>query len=337
MRKSGVVPLLMLVAVALPGPNAVADAPAWSPDESWAIRDEAWVDGSGTVHATVDAFLAYPDDVAGTDTLVVMAHGYTHNATGSWWPHMEQVVAHGAAALAMDFRDNNGFPVLRGAQDMNDATAEALDRLEAAGFEIDRVIAFGVSMGGAVSGTAVAEAPGLYDLWFNVEGVTVLYETWAEASAALPAAAAAIERDTGCSFAVCPQEFLRRSPAHRAGDMVDGGLTAAYTIHAAYDGLVPYDQGAQMAVAAAAAGLPHQLVTVLRGEEGTDQDTTPGSHALGKENEVEALHGLSGHGTESDASQAVMATAFDLLWDVLDGQAPPSSGLELAIADRDLA
>ncbi len=321
---------ILAVAVALlfiPHLTAVGQ---WQPDETWTLRDEPWLDRHDVSHATVDAFLAYPADPTGVDTLVVMAHGYRHNATGSWWPHMQAVVSHGAAAVAMDFRDNSGFPVLRGAQDMNLATEGALARLAGAGFAIERVIAFGVSLGGAISGTAVAESD-LYDIWFDVEGVTQLHETWAEARAALPAAADAIERDTGCPFHACPEEFARRSPAQRAADFTD--LDAVYIIHALYDGLVPYDQGAQMAAALAHEGVNTRFVTVLRGEEGTDQDTTPGSHALGAENPVEQTHGLSGHGTESDATQAVMATSFELLWDLLAG-APTPEGFTNQVVDR---
>ncbi len=302
----------------------------WQPDATWTLRDEVWYDRADVAHNGVEAFLAYPADPSGVDTLVVMAHGYRHNATGSWWPHMQSVVSHGAAALAMDFRDNSGFPVLRGAEDMNLATEGALDRLDAAGFGIDRVIAFGVSLGGAISGTAVAESD-LYDIWFDVEGVTQLHESWAEARAALPAAADAIERDTGCAFPACPDEYARRSPAQRGADFAD--LDAVYIIHALYDGLVPYDQGTQMAAALAAEGVDTRFVTVLRGEEGTDQDTTPGSHALGAENPVEQAHGLSGHGTESDAAQAVMATSFELLWDLLAG-GPTPDGFVAETVDR---
>lgn len=302
----------------------------WEPEQTWTLRDEVWYDRADVAHDGVEAFLAYPADPGGVDTLVVMAHGYRHNATGSWWPHMQAVVAHGAAALAMDYRDNSGMPILRGAEDMNLATEGALARLAAAGFMIDRVVAFGVSLGGAVSGVAVAESD-LYDVWFDIEGITQLHESWAEARAALPAAADAIERDTGCSFAVCPDEFARRSPAQRAADFV--GLDAVYVIHALYDGLVPYDQGAQMAGALAAQGVNTRFVTVLRGEEGSDQDTTPGSHALGAENPVEQAHGLSGHGTESDAQQAVMATSFELLWALLAGGATPE-GFVAETVDR---
>ncbi len=285
--------------------------------------------------APITGLVATPQSLTADPDMVLFAHGYGHD-TSSWLGHIERIASHGVVAAVINYSDNDGFPVAWGAQDLATAQRCLDDQIGGDG----RRILFGVSLGGATSGVAVAETPLLWDTWFAIEPVTALYETWAAASAAapgIPFAAKArddIERDAGrdgdgaCGFHACPDAFLRRSAVHRIDDMT--GLQEVFIVHAAYDGLVPYDQGVQLAIGLQQAGIPTHFTTVLRGEEGSEQDTTVPSHALGQENAVDQAHGLSGHGSEANEDQAVMATALEQLEQFLaDG-----TGLHGAVVDR---
>jgi hypothetical protein len=231
--------------------------------------------------------------------------------------------------VATDYRDNLGFPTLRGAYDTIAATEYALEKFPS----IDTVYLFGVSMGGAVSGTAIVESAAisddgkaLYDYWITAEGVSQLVETYGEAKAAAEAtgnatamaAAAGIERDTGGTPAECPLAYQRRSPALHAAQMQLGGVQAATVIHPVNDGLVPHNQGREMAGALTTAGIATQFFTVVGIPEGQDPGTT-GTGTLGA-GEADGTLNLAGHGSEADATHPVMRTAFEQLRKMLDGQ-----------------
>lgn len=270
--------------------------------------------------------------------LVVFSHGIGHTVQASWLPHMRRelrLAQHyenspgGVAFVATDYRDNLGFPTLRGAYDTIAATEYALEKFPS----IDTVYLFGVSMGGAVSGTAIVESAAisddgkaLYDYWITAEGVNQLVETYGEAKAAAEAtgnatamaAAAGIERDTGGTPAECPLAYQRRSPALHAAQMQLGGVQAATVIHPVNDGLVPHNQGREMAGALTTAGIATQFFTVVGIPEGQDPGTT-GTGTLGA-GEADGTLNLAGHGSEADATHPVMRTAFEQLRKMLDGQ-----------------
>lgn len=276
--------------------------------------------------------------------LVVFAHGFGHNVRESWLPHMQRELRlagflpnnpGNVAFVTTDYRDNLGFPTLRGAHDTITATLHALERFPT----IETVYLFGVSMGGAISGTAIAEsvmlpsgesrftADGspLFDYWIDVEGVSQLAETHAEATAAAAVNETAakardgIERDTGGTPVECPLAYQRRSPALHAVDMQLGGIRAATVIHAVNDGLVPYNQGREMASALATALIPTQFFTVLRVTfEGQNPGTTGTSLIFGPAG-ADDPSGLAGHASEADAFHPVMRIAFENLRKMLDG------------------
>ncbi|HWG91835.1 MAG TPA: prolyl oligopeptidase family serine peptidase [Candidatus Thermoplasmatota archaeon] len=312
MRRLGIA--LLLVALLLPG-TSVGSPPSGITTE--------WVIVPTEGGATVDGYLAYPTSGTPT-TLVVMAHGVGNTVQGAWTGHVEETASHGAVALAINFRDNLGFPVMQGAEDLNNAALQTLARFPT----IDTVVLFGVSMGGAVSGTALTleaeRAPGvpLWDYWFDIEGVSNLFETYYQAKAVGHSAAAGIERDAGGSPEQVPAAFVARSPALNAHKM--GYLKGAFLVHALNDGTVPYNQGREMQAGLTAAGVTTEFVTIL----GEERDHTEGTTGTGRifglaklpdPSEVSTLH-LAGHAWEGDREARVMAYGFERLFALLAGE-----------------
>lgn len=263
--------------------------------------------------------------------LVVFCHGYGHTVEGAWLGHMRRVASADIAVVASNYRDNFGFPALRGAQDTIAATRAALARFPS----VTTVYALGVSMGGNICGNAISESAkesptgkSLYDYWVDIEGVSQLGESWLEATVALPDAAAAMERDAGGTPVDQPGEYARRSPALNATTMKSGGLRAAAVVHGFNDGLVPYNQGREMAAALLLAGIPAQFVNVVfDGTEQTSGTTFTGAlsgfsgGALPDANDELGLN-LTGHGFEGDYGHPVIRAGFDQLQLMLDGKFP---------------
>lgn len=289
--------------------------------------------------ATVRACLAFPEDGSAT-TLVTFAHGIGHHVQASWAPHVVRTAEQGAIAVATNYRDNFGFPTLRGAEDVIVLTKLLLDRFPA----VDETIMFGVSMGGSVSGTALVEAPrlndgeGLWDHWVFVEGVSNVAETYAEAVAAASAGNATaqrakdgIERETGGTPVDSPQEYERRSPLFHANDIKSNGLQSAAVVHAAFDGLVGFHQGVTMAAALCTANVPTSFDAIVTGSGDDDDSTLADLVSSDLEDANQSTLDLSGHASEADAAHPVMARAFEILFAMLDGE-PVSGGCAEIVA-----
>lgn len=257
--------------------------------------------------------------------LVVFAHGLNHNVVDHWTQYMLRTTRPDVATVTTDYRDNLDFPILRGAHDTIAATLFALERFPS----IETVYLLGVSMGGAVSGTAIAESAhvtddgsGLYDYWVALEPLTNLLEAWAEASGALPEVAAGMEEDAGGNPVEQPVAYQRRSPALRSSEMAALGLRAVAIVHPLNDGLVVYNQAREMATALVAAAVPTQLTTVLRHAEGQDAGTDgTGFFAgiLGLDDPNDEIR-FAGHADEADAAHPVMRRGFEILEELLDGE-----------------
>ncbi len=257
------------------------------------VRDESHTEPAP------DGWLVYDRNTpaASVEHLVVFAHGNGHSVGGavnpladppqqvfgSWLGHMRSQLYRAksqglpVAFVATDYRDNFGFPALWGAHDTIVATLHALQKFP----NVSKVYLMGVSMGGAVSGTAIVEAAAaeltkpdgspLYDYWIDAEGVSQLAETWTEATAVGAAtsnqfaldAAAGIERDAGGTAPECPLAYQRRSPALNVAQLSQAGIKAATLVHAVNDGLVPYNQSRELATELGAVAIPTQLFTVL--------------------------------------------------------------------------
>jgi len=260
------------------------------------------------------------------DKLVVLCHGLHHNVEAHWLQYVLRVVRPDIAVVTTNYRDNEQLPVLRGAHDTIAATLMAKARFPS----IQKVYLLGVSLGAAVSGTALTESVhvtpdgrGLYDYWVALEPLTNLFEAYPEASAALPEVAVALEEETGGNPLTQPEAYQRRSPALRTEDMAAAGLRAVAIVHSVNDGLVTYNQGRELALGLAANRVPVQLLTVLRHNEGQDPGTT-GTGTLtgigGAEEDPFAPLRLAGHGNEADAAHPVMREGFVLLQQMLDGE-----------------
>lgn len=250
--------------------------------------------------------------------LLLFCHGLGHTAS-KWAGHLQAAADRGYLAVAMDYSPRFDEIALGAAR----TNAAALHLADTRG--IARVVPFGVSMGGAVCGLAAAEAPqradgrDLYDVWFDVEGVTMQAETWAEAKLVGHPAAGDIERENGGTPADAPAAYVRRSAAMRAPELREK-VAGVVIVHAVNDGLVPYNQGRELAAALRAAAVPTDMYTVLRGDP-SDLGTT-GTGALGVPNPA----GLAGHATETSSTHPVMRTAFDRLWAYLEGGPAPLAG-----------
>lgn len=281
-----------------------------------------------------EGLLVYKKDEAPT-RLVVFAHGIGHTVRKSWLPHMLREIRlartfenkpGNVAFVTTDYRDNLGFPTLRGAHDTIAATLHAMKKFPS----IETVYIFGVSMGGSISGTAIVESTAvtadgssLYDYWLDVEGVSQLVETYAEATAAASIsetaaqAQAGIERETGGNPLICPLAYERRSPAYQAAEMKLAGLRAATVVHAINDGLVPHNQGRVMASGLTTAGIPTQFFTIVGIPPFQDPGTT-GTGTLGL-GDLDPYLNLAGHGSEAQAYHPVMRVAFENMRKMLDG------------------
>jgi len=281
--------------------------------------------------------------------LVVFAHGYGHTSL-SWAGHMRTAARHGLIAATMDYRgleispdaDGDGLPESRGWP----AIAGAEDSIAAARFlqslcKVKTVTILGVSMGGNMSGLALALAgereltrtggkTPLFDYWVDVEGATNVAETYAAARTAEPAnetaknAKADIEAETGGTFEQYPEEYRRRTVVARVDDVAASGIDGAIVIHGLDDGLVPYNQSRELAALMREAGIVTEMVTIGRRDEDSEQETTLTGHAAGAVY-PDYISPLSGHASEKSTTHIVMQTALARLWSLMSGS-PPVEG-----------
>lgn len=297
-----------------------------------AISDPAY--GTGKI--------AYP--AADPTALAVFAHGYGHTST-SWVGHMQRAADAGAVAVTMDYRGTytdgagnvRGWFVQEGADDMIAVATEIL----AACPSIEKTILFGVSMGGASSGLALtrgAQKPDgslvpLFDHWIAAEPAANVTETYLEATAVSPAnafaglAKADIEQEMGGTLAERPEAYLAGTVVARARDIALTGLNGAYVIHGLDDGLVPHNQGRELATALRGVGIATEFLTVARRNATGNPDHEGGTTLT--ENVGKPLFAgiglgqypepLAGHGTESSQTHIVIQTGLDIVLDLIAG------------------
>ena len=299
--------LLLLAGVALLPAQGAAPTPPATVTDYWVASE-----GGAPAHGLATAL---PAGAAPT-TFVVILHGYGHQAE-SHRAYMETLAARGVLAVAMDYRGpQDGFPLAAGAAD----TVAAVQDLLARHPSVEDVYLYSVSMGTAVSPMVVTQLPGVFDAWVIGEGLSALAETWAGATALKPSgnptavrAASAIEQETGGTPATAPAEYVKRSAAYRVGEFV-GFEKGVILTHGLNDGLVPYDQGREMAAALRAHGFTADFYTVVRGDAGQEGTTITGYTPLGG-------LGFAGHGTESVRSHTLTGLTLGLLDRLVDGDA----------------
>lgn len=261
--------------------------------------------------------------------LVAYAHGYRKPASVYWPGHLRMTARRGALAVAMDYTgigrapDYRGWDVRAGARDTIAAVKHFLRQCSS----IRQVILVGVSMGANTAGLALAEGaerPGgrpLFDWWIDVEGATNVTETYLAARMLAPAneyiagAKEDIEEEMGGPIEQVPERYREASVVTRAGDIAASGVRGVVLIHAAEDGLVPYDQSREMATALDAEGVPLDFYTVLSKGDGESGTTLIGNSGC-------ECDPFAGHAGEESTTHIVMKTTFARLWALMKGRAP---------------
>jgi hypothetical protein len=286
--------------------------------------------------------IAYPE--AEPTALAVFAHGYSHRSP-SWARHMERTADAGAIAVTMDYRGTyvdgagniRGWFVQEGADDMVAVATEILTACTS----IETVVLYGVSMGGNASGLALTrgavrpndpEMP-LFDFWVAAEPAANVVETYLEASAVAPAnafaalAKADIEQAFGGTIAEQPQAYADAAVVARALDISRNGLRGAFVVHGLDDGLVPTNQGRELATALRAVNISTEYLTVARRnpdgdpnhEGGTTLTENVGSPLFAGLGLGQYPEPLAGHGSESSQTHIVIQTGLDLVLGLIAG------------------
>jgi pimeloyl-ACP methyl ester carboxylesterase len=276
-------------------------------------------------------------------TMVVFAHGYGHTSA-SWVEHMKNAARdHGVAAATMDYRgaeispdsngdglpESRGWNVMAGAED-SIAVAQAF---EASCPSIDNFVIFGVSMGGNTAGLVAAlqgergitdsEGDPLFDYWYNIEGATNVTETYFSARTLAPVnsfaanAVVDIEKEMGGPFENDPAPYQERTVVSRMDDIEAAGIDGVVVVHGLDDGLVPYNQGREMAGLLAAAGIDTDMYTIGRKSPESERETTASGYVMGNV-DPNYRSPLAGHGSEKSQTHIVMVTAFESLWSLID-------------------
>ena len=269
--------------------------------------------------------------------LVILFHGHGNDSCG-WRRHLQQVAAKGAVAVAMDYSgqrqtpsENYGWFVREGAADSIAAAKHFL----AAYPSITKVFAFGISMGGNMSGYAVAskdavraDGSPLFDYWVDVEGVNNLIEEYfiARGVATPPVsngggalAQKEIEEENGGAFETVPAKYQEITNVARVRDMT--GLKGVVVVNGVDDGLVPTNQSDEMTLALNAVGVPAHLYKVLL--NGGAESGTTGTGIVGDPLFAQAgmtyESPLAGHGWEGSDTHLVIKTGFDQLYALMAG------------------
>lgn len=264
--------------------------------------------------------------------LVVMFHGHGNDSC-SWRGHLRSVAELGAVTVAMDYSglrqepvENYGWNVRAGAADSIAAAQYFLARYPS----IRQVTAFGVSMGGNVSGYAVAapeavraDGSPLWDFWVNIEGVNDLTQEYLIARGIAPAnaggaiAQAEIEEENGGTLEEVPERYAEITNLARVQDMPT--LRGVVIVHGADDGLVPTTQSPALAAALAAEDMIVNLTTVAargNGESGTTATGIAAEPVLGAAGQTYESP-LAGHAWEGSTTHLVMRTGFNALFSIL--------------------
>lgn len=181
--------------------------------------------------------------------LVVLCHGYGGSA-GGWRATMESFAALGVASVAMDYRgERDAWKVTAGYQD---TIAAALD-VQARVPSIERTIVWGVSMGGEVSGLAVAHAPaGTFDYWMSSAGVQNLSLLHKRFYPLRPF----IEAEAGGTPGEVPERYAALSPPEHADRIAAHGLARVFLDHARYDPIVEAKHSTEMMASLALSAQP---------------------------------------------------------------------------------
>jgi hypothetical protein len=274
--------------------------------------------------------------------LAVFGHGY-RNTSASWVAHLTDAAHHGLIAVAVDYRGLGpapgyyGWPARAGAEDL--VTSGQYFQSQC---HINKVVLLGVSMGGDMSGLAVAarakraDHRPLWDYWIDTEGVTNWIETYSEALAAgkignayADGARQDIENEAGGTPAAAPQAYADRDVLLRIPDIAASGVKGVIVIHSVEDGLVPYDQSRETATALRGAQVPTDVYSVLRRtsdrDPGHNQTTWLSDAGFGDQDP------FSGHAWEGSKTHIVMTTSLARLYALFSPCSSRPSNREFAV------
>lgn len=280
--------------------------------------------------------------------LVVFAHGYGHTSA-SWAHHMRTAaLKHEALAVGMDYRgiqisedsngdglpESRGWNAMKGAEDLVAAALHFDDLCPT----IETVTIMGVSMGGNMSGLAIALAEDVrrsdgrpvFDHWIDVEGAVNVIETYLSARALAPANGTAanartdIEEEAGGPIETHRDAYTERAVVMRVGDLEAAGLRTATVIHGLDDGLVPYNQAREIVALLRDAGIATDMYTIGRRSSTSERETTATGH-IGSQLSPDYTSPLAGHASEKSETHIVMVTAFERLRALLAGDVPDGS------------
>jgi hypothetical protein len=287
--------------------------------------------------------------------VVVVGHGYPQTAQ-SMVPLLPGLAERdGVIAVAMNYRGtidlegptgttSRGWRVAEGAED-SIAAVKLFEATCQAGNPRFVNTAFGVSMGGNMTGLAVSQnakrtdGSGLFDYWFDVSGVTNPVETYVDATVISLAplgsiqtigknAKADIEAEMGGIPLLALPTYLNRSPVLKANAMKTSGLKGVVVAHGVLDGEVTSDQSVQMVAALALAGIPTDLYTSVFKAPETPPGLTLDGDILGLIPGYESP--FAGH-----VNAIVLDSALDRL-DVLYQSGTAPAGLKVTLVDGTL-
>lgn len=192
--------------------------------------------------------------------LVIFCHGHTETMN-SFDDYFNQFTSADVMTLAISYRNDQGFPVLGGAQDVIFAAGYILKNYPS----VQTLYIYSASMGGAIAGTAIAESIKYQDplsrqdplnqlrdkkfqYWVDVSGVTNLVELYPESALFDPSAKTQIENDVFNGGTGTPSfdQLKQRSPALRGSDLKAAGLRQVEMVHAVFDGVVLYNQAVEL-------------------------------------------------------------------------------------------
>lgn len=304
-------------------------------------------------HAAIESCVGNPDSILSTQSvlglngayalpatnpvgLVVFGHGY-RNSSVAWYGHLAQAAHHGLVAVAVDYRglgpapDYRGWPASAGAADL--VTAGQFFQNQCG---IKQVVLLGVSMGGNMTGLAVAakakrlsSSTPLWDYWIDVEGVTNWIETYASAvavgktgNAYAAGAGQDIAAEAGGTLIAVPKAYAQRDVLLRVPDIAKSGIKGVVMIHSVEDGTVPSDQTRETAVALRLEHVKTDVYSILRRtadrDPGHDQSTLLGAAGLGADDP------FSGHAWEGSSTHIVMTTSMSRLFALFEACSKPT-------------
>jgi hypothetical protein len=269
--------------------------------------------------------------------LVIFCHGHTETMH-SFDDYFGQFTSDDVMTLAISYRNDQGFPVLGGAQDVIFAAGYILKNYPS----VQKLYLYSASMGGAIAGTAIAESNNYRDpqpeislnqlgdksfqYWVDVSGVTNMVELYPESALFDPSAKTQIENDVfnGGTGTPSGAQLALRSPALRAADLKAAGLLQVEMVHAVFDGVVLYNQSIELKGALISQNINVNLDT-LTTYTGTGSSGTVLTDYIKLSDTLAALgiH-LAGHVNTADvnnpASSAGIAKLHDLLNSISSGQ-----------------